>query len=300
MRRKNQFDEVMIVNPSQGSANSNERVRLMRFHNVFPPQVGGFAEQDQYGYYAEPEAYGYYAEPQPFSYYGEADPAMGYYSEVDPAFGYYAEANPSLGYYSEVEPAYGYYGEPDLSMGYYSEVDPTFGYYSEVDPPFGYYSEAEPRCGHYAEAQEIPGVGVYNSYGEYQPAGTEPVGYFAENPIGYYGEDPNQSMGHYGQTPEMIGYGETQQQFAEDYPGVSFYGEQDFAEPEFAGYSGYTRDMPPSFNAGCPLPTNLSGYGDVDRFDGYNAPATVNPTCDTMTPQPGTAPSTPDTFKPLW
>ena len=262
MRRKNQFDEVMIVNPSQGNSNSNQRVRLMRFHNVFPPQMGAFAEPEQFGYYAEPAAYGYYSEPQTYGYYGEADPMMGYYGEVDPA------------------------------LSYYGEVDPTMGYYGEVDPALSYYGEADPTMSYYGQAPEFAGVGAWNGYG-YQPASSEPVGYFAEeNPMGYYGEDPNQSMGYYGQAPEMVGYGEAEPQFAEDYPSVGDYG-----EPEFAGYEGYTRDMPPAFNAGCPLPTNLSGY---DGFEGYTAPATVNPSCDTMTPQPGTAPSPPETFKPLW
>jgi hypothetical protein len=292
MRREKQFDEVMIVNPDQSSPSSNQRVRLMRFHNVMTPEVAGFAESEPYGYYAEPAEYGYYS---------EVDPALGYYAEVEPAYGYYSEPDPALGYYAEAEPAYGYYSEPDPPLGYYAEADPAFGYYGEADPPLGYYSEAEPAYGYYAQAQEFPGVGAYNGCDEYRTAGTEPVGYYAEeNPVGYYGEDPNQSMGYYGQTPEMVGYGEADPQFAEDYPGVSFYGEQDFAEPEFAGYSGYTRDTPPSFNAGCPLPTNLSGYDDVDGYDGYTSPATVNPTCDTMTPQPGTSPSVPDTFKPLW
>jgi hypothetical protein len=90
----------------------------------------------------------------------------------------------------------------------------------------------------------------------------------------------------------MVGYGEPQ--FAEEYPGMAYYG-----EPEI-GYGGYVRDVAPAFNAGCPLPTNLSGFDDVDGFGGYSTPATVNPTCDQITPQPGTAPAPPETFKPLW
>ena len=312
MRRKNQFDEVMIVNPSQGSTNSNQRVRLMRFHNVYPPEMGYYAEPERYGYYAEPEAYGYYAEPQTYGYYGEADPTMGYYGQVDPALGYYGEADPTMGYYGQVDPAMAYYGEVDPAMGYYGqvdpamayygEVDPAMGYYGEVDPAMGYYGEVDPAMGYYGQAPEFAGVAGWDGYGAYQPPpSAEPVGYFAEeNPIGYYGEDPNQAMGYYAQAPEMVGYGEAEPQFAEDYPGMAFYGEPEFAEPEFAGYSGYTRDMPPAFNAGCPLPTNLSGYDEVDGFNGYATPATVNPTCDTMTSQPGTAPSPPETFKPLW
>ena len=56
-------------------------------------------------------------------------------------------------------------------------------------------------------------------------------------------------MGYYGQ-PEMVGYGEGEQQFAEEYPGVAGYGEPEFGEPEFAGYDGYTRDMPPASTPG--------------------------------------------------
>ena len=98
MKRENQFDEVMIVNPSQGRTNSEQRVRLMRFHNTLPPELSGFAEPDPYGYYAEPEPYGYY---------GEVDPPMGYYGQVDPTYGYYGEVEPAMGYYGQVDPAYG-------------------------------------------------------------------------------------------------------------------------------------------------------------------------------------------------
>ena len=287
MRGKNQFDEVMIVNPSQGSANSNERVRLMRFHNVFPPQMAGYAEPETYGYYAEPETYGYYSQPQTYGYVAEspyqtAAQNVGHYGEAEPAYGYYGEVEPSLSYYSEADPAYGYYSEADLPLGYYGGAHPAYGYYGEVEPALSYYGEADPAYGYYGGG---PGY-----------AEPEPVGYFAEeSPMGYYGEEA-MPMGHYGE-PEMVGYGEAEQQFAEEYPGVAEYGDPEFSEPEFAGYDGYTRDMPPAFNAGCPLPTNLNGY---EGFEGYTSPATVNPSCDTMTSQPGTAPSTPETFKPLW
>jgi hypothetical protein len=299
MRRKNQFDEVMIVNPSEGSANSNQRVRLMRFQNVFPPQMAGYAEPDAYGYYAEPETYGYYGQPQPYGYvaespYPSAAQNVGYYAEAEPAYGYYGQVDPSLSYYSEADPAYGYYGEADPPLGYYGGAHPAYGYYGEVEPAVGYYGQADPAYGYYAQTPEFAGPGY--SGGPVGYAEPEPVGYFAEEtPMAYYGEDA-MPMGYYGQ-PEMVGYGEAEQQFAEEYPGVGVYGEPEFGESEFAGYDGYTRDMPPAFNPGCPLPTNLSGY---EGFEGYTSPATVNPSCDTMTSQPGTAPSTPDTFKPLW
>ena len=94
--------------------------------------------------------------------------------------------------------------------------------------------------------------------------------------------------------PELTAeLGPEQQCFQED----SAYTRYAADDGKFAGYDGYTRDMPPAFNAGCPLPTNLNGY---EGFEGYTSPATVNPSCDTMTSQPGTSPSTPETFKPLW
>ncbi len=274
MKRENQFDEVMIVNPSQDRTDLDQRVRLMRFHNIYPPEVGGFAEPDAYGYYAEPEIYGYY---------GEVDPALAYYGQVDPTVGYYGEVDPTVGYYGQVDPTYGYYGEVDPTVGYYGEVDPTVGYYGQVDPAYGYY----------AQAPEFAGMAGWDGYGQYEPIGEanpEPVGYFAEEyPMGYYGEDPNQSMGYYGEAPEMVGYGEPE--FAEEYPGMAYYGEPD--------YSGYVREGESTFNPGCPLPTNVNGFEDGD-FAGYSRPATVNPSCDQITPQPGSAPSVPDTFKPLW
>ena len=106
--------------------------------------------------------------------------------------------------------------------------------------------------------------------------------------MGYYGEDPNQAMGYYGQAPEMVGYGEPE--FAEEYPGVA-YGEPD--------YAGYVRESDGNYNPGCPLPTNVNGY-EGEGYAGYSRPATVNPSCDQVTPQPGSAPLAPETFKPLW
>ena len=96
-------------------------------------------------------------------------------------------------------------------------------------------------------------------------------------------------MGYYGEQPEMVGYGE--QEFAEVDPGVSYYGEPD--------YSGYLRETDAAFNAGCPLPTNVNGYDEAE-FAGYSRPATVNPSCDQFTSQPGSSQSLPDTLKPLW
>jgi hypothetical protein len=267
MKRRPQFDEVMIVNPSEGS-NSDQRVRLMRFHNIHPPEISGFAEPDPYGYYAQPQGYGYYAQAPGYGYY--AQPAgYGYYGEPEP-YGYYAE-DPYLSQdpmYGEVDPAYGYYADQDPAYGYYGEVDPMYGYYGEVDPAYGYYAQA-PEFEGYAD----------NPY--------ESMGYAEPEPA--YAEYPE--LNYYGQVPEMVGYGEPETQYAEDYPGVAYYGEPD--------YSGYVRQRPPAFNPGCPLPTNVSGYEGGD-FAGYIRPTTVNATCSQFTDQPGSAPAAPDTFKPLW
>src|SRR5919106_124999 len=143
-------------------------------------------------------------------------------------------------------------------MGYYAEPPQQYGYYAE-DPYQGYgYAEADPY-GYYAQAPEMVGWGEPDPYGQY-----EPVGYYAEEPYlaqeNPYGEaDP---YGYYGEPPEMYGWG----------------------EPEI---SGYTRDVPPSFNAGCPLPTNVSGFGETAPLEGYMQPTEVSPSCSGFTPQPG-------------
>jgi hypothetical protein len=64
--------------------------------------------------------------------------------------------------------------------------------------------------------------------------------------------------------------------------------------------AGYTRDVPPAFNAGCPLPTNVSGFGETAPLEGYMQPSEVSPSCSGFTPQPGPSSSVPETFKPLW
>ena len=288
MKRERQFDEVMIVNPSEGSINSDQRVRLMRFHNIYPPELGGFAEPDLYGYYGGPQAYGYYGEPEPYGYFAQEP-----YLAEDPTYG---QVDPTYGYYGQVDPTYGYYGQVDPTYGSYGQVDPTYGYYGQVDPTYGYYGQVDPTYGYYAQEPELHDVGAWDGYGygHYHPAGYPepgPVGSYAEDfPVGYYNQNP-EPVGYYGQVPEMVGYGEPEQQFAEEYPGVAYYGEPD--------YSGYVRDSAPSYNPGCPLPTNVSGFDDGE-FGGYARPATVNPSCQQFTEQPGSPSSAPDTFKPLW
>jgi len=202
---------------------------------------------------------------------------------------------PEIGYFAEHEPVEGYGAYAEDPYGY-AEYEPV-GYFAE-EP----YAEVDPY-GYYAEGPEYAGWGepdVYG-YGEY-----EPVGYYGEEPMygeadpyGYYGEPPEfgrcgepdpygeyEPVG-YAEMPEMVGYGEYEP-LAEEYPG---YGEPD--------YAGYVRDVPSPFNAGCPLPTNVAGFGEVP-LEGYVRPADVGPTCERFTPQPGPTPSVPDTFRPLW
>jgi hypothetical protein len=195
-----------------------------------------------------------------------------------PEMGYYAEP-PDMGYYGQ-PPGMGYYGEPP-DMGYYGQP-PGMGYYAEP-PEMGYYGQS-PMMGYYGEQ--------------------EPVGYFAEeSPLGYYGQYPGMAayaehptMGYYGAMPEMVGYGEDP--LAEADPNMGYYG-----EPEM---SGYVRDASPAFNAGCPLPTNVAGYGESDPYGeaeqmaGYTRPTDVSPSCGQFSLQPGPRSSVPETFKPLW
>ena len=63
--------------------------------------------------------------------------------------------------------------------------------------------------------------------------------------------------------PEMVGYGQYEP-LAEDYPGMAYYGEPDI--------SGYVRDMAPTFNPGCPLPTNVAGFDESENLAGYVRP----------------------------
>jgi hypothetical protein len=264
MKHSHGFDEIMIVNPSEPGFSTNQGVRLMRFHYGEPPDMGYYAQPPEtYGYYAEPpETYGYYAEP--------AEP-------------------------------YGYYAQPPETYGYYAEPPETYGYYAEPPEPYGYYAQPPETYGNYAQPPEMPGWGEAGMYGEIEPGygQYEPVGYFAEEypAMGYGEEYPSQSvgqyepMGQYGQMPEMVGYGQYEP-LAEEYPGMAYY-----AEPDM---SGYVRETEPTFNAGCPLPTNVAGYDEGEDLAGYVRPTTVNPSCGQFISQPGPTPSVPETFRPLW
>lgn len=223
-----------------------------------------YAEPPEMGFYAEPpEGYGYFAE-DPYGDYAEPPEGYGYFAE-DP-YGDYGELPEGYGYFAE-DP-YGGYAEPPEGYGYFAE-DP-YGYYAELPEGYGYLAE-EPYG-------DLPWAG----YGE-----MEPVGYFAEEaPYGQY-----EPVGWYGQVPEMVGYGEMEP-LAEDYPGMAYY-----ADP---GVAGYVRDLPSPFNAGCPMPTNVAGFGEPQPLEGYMRPAEVSPSCRDFASQPGPTPAVPDTFKPLW
>ncbi len=251
MKRKQDFDEVMIVNPCDLRSNNQQPITLMRFHQV--PDMGYYAEPPELGYYGEvPQAYGYYSEPPDAGNFAEP-PELGWYAQAPDAYTGYAQA-PELGYYAEY-PEIGYYAAP---------VNGYPGYQ-------GYAAYSQPaEMAYYAEPPEVA---------EY----SEPVEYYAE-------EYPGQAAG-YAQMPEMVGYNEYEP-LSEDYPGVADYGEPDMA--------GYVREGPPPYNPGCPMPTNVAGFGESVPLEGYVKPGTVNASCDQFIPQPGPTAAVPDTFRPLW
>ncbi len=202
-------------------------------------------------------------------------PGMGYYSE--PELGYFAQP-PDFGYFAEDLPL-GYYGEDPYGEDPFGE-DP-YGAYAEdlySEDPYGYYAEdpyGEDPHGWYAEdpyGEDPYGEGSYGWYGQgyaEDPYGEDPYGWYAEDPYGedpygYYAEDP------YAGVPEMVGYG---------------------------NYAGYVRDAASPFNAGCPMPSNVSGLGEME---GYVKPGEVSPMCETFTPQPIGTTAVPETFRPLW
>lgn len=206
----------------------------------------------------------HYGDPSAMGYYG--DDAYGFYAEPDTSgYGepyYYGATDPAYGDYETV----GYYAEP---YGYYGEPQysdhETVGYVADAPDLYGYYAESEP-VGYYADERQY--------------------GYYGEPYEGYYGE-PHTYEAYYGNNPEMVGYG------AElEYPGIDTYGEPPL--------EGYVKDQPTHFNAGCPVPSNVSGYGEPEHLEGYVRPADVSPSCGQITPQPGGTPAVPETFRALW
>ena len=209
---------------------------------------------------------GYYADPTDYGYYADSPDMMGYYAAEPDAYGYYGD-QPDIGWYGD-SPEMSYYGDP---YGYYAD---PYGYYADQSD-LGWYGDS-PEIGYYGE----PGIGYYGD--QY-----EPVGYYAD-------EWP---MGWYGYSPDMAGYS--------DYEPLSEYADEMsyYAQPEMAGY---VRQTAPAFNPGCPIPTNVAGYGeqeqfsDSDPFSGYQRPRSVNAKCEQFIPQPGVSDSVPETFRPLW
>ena len=169
---------------------------------------------------------------------------------------------------------------------------PGYGYYAAA--PYGYY--ADDSYGSYADDYSMGCYGEPPEVPQWGEADVQPVGYYADDPYGYYAEDlygyyaDDQPMGYYadeyyGDVPEMVGWGEPETP-------MGYYGD--------APFDGYVRDVPPAFNAGCPMPTNVAGFGEQDHLEGYVKPRTVNATCQNFTPQPGTTGEVPETFRPLW
>jgi hypothetical protein len=204
-------------------------------------------------------------------FYNGQPPAMGYY-------GYYGEPEYTYGQYDPGYGPVGYYAEdPYLSHQYpYGDVDPyTYGYYAEPGYGYGQHEPGYEPVGYYAA--EDPYLAQEYPYGQ-----VDPYGYYAEPEYPYGEYEP---MEGYGQMPEMVGY-DQYEPLQEYYP-----------EP---GTSGYVREAAPSFNAGCPMATNVSRFGEEEPLQGYVQPSTVNATCGQFNPQPGPEPSVPETFKPLW
>ena len=258
------FDEVMIVNPVDRDG-LPRGVRIMPYEYVQSPGMGWYGEPAPLDGYAEADPYGAYAEPE----FAEAE-----YAEPEYA-----------------EPEFAEWGEPEA----YGEADP-YGF-AEFEP-VGYYAEELPigeadLLGGYAEPEYGYGYG-YGAAGYAEPGYGYAAGAYAEPEIGYWGEpeyaefDPVGYAAGYAEPPEMVGYG--LDELAEEVPGVGY------AEPE---YAGYVRDVPPAFNAGCPLPTNVAGLGEPP-LDGYVRPTEVSPVCERFTPQPGPTAPLPDQFRPLW
>jgi hypothetical protein len=213
---------------------------------------------------------------------GEGARVMQFHYAQPPGYGYYAGATP-YGYYAQ-PPGYGAWGGPEpCGMSGYAQYEPMGGY---AQPPgYGYYA-ADPY-GYYAEPPDVGEWGEPEVYGA--PSGYaqyEPVSGYAQSqefshfePVGYYADE--YPVGNYAGAPEMVGWGGP----------MGYYGEPPF--------EGYVRETPPTFNPGCPMPTNVAGFGEPP-LEGYVHPADVSPTCDNFTPQPGATTGVPETFRPLW
>jgi len=131
------------------------------------------------------------------------------------------------------------------------------------------------------------------------------MGYYGEPAYGYYG-DPYGPVGYYADELPMGWYGDGSDMAGyDDYQPLSDYADEMsyYGDPTM---EGYVRQTAPAYNPGCPIPTNVAGYGESEQlaaeepFAGYQRPMTVNPSCGQFTAQPGVSDSMPETFKPLW
>lgn len=211
----------------------------------------------------ERSMYGYYGEPMYYGYGGYGDP----YAD-------YAAYPEELGYYG-----YAQYPDPYAGLGApygYAEVDPGLYGYGQVDPGYYGYGQVDPSL-----------YGYGYGYGEADAPELAEYGWYGEDPYAYGNVDPY----GYGE-PEMVGWGQADTITMDEDPST-YYADVD---PELGAY---VREMHPApGNAVCPIVGSvLSGPDDLGA---YVAPSPVGPTCGSFTPQPGTPPPVPDTFKPLW
>jgi len=162
MRRRPEFEEVMIVNPAPaGPGEPGERT--MRFHYYGQPQdvagYGYYGEAPQFPGYA---GYGHYADPAEVAGYG-------YYGDPEPV-GYYAEETP-VGYYGDDPNAM---AEPETAGYGYGQMPEMVGYgdgYGDGDP----FADEYPGVSDYAA--DYSG---YDDYAEYGDPGVE--GYVRDVP----------------------------------------------------------------------------------------------------------------------
>jgi len=174
MRRRPDYEEVMIVNPAPaGPGEPGERTMRFSYYGQ-PPDVAG------YGYYGEPAqfpgyagyGYGPPAEVAGYGYYGQPAEVSGY--------GYYGQPAQVAGYgYGQPQDfaGYGYVGEPE-PVGYFAEEMPV-GYYGDDPNAMSDYQTAGygemPEMVGYGDdplAEEYPGVSDYaEDYSDYSEYG---------------------------------------------------------------------------------------------------------------------------------
>jgi hypothetical protein len=182
--------------------------------------------------------------------------------------GHFAEAPDQISYYAEAPETMGYFQEVPEAVGYYAEAPEMMGYYAEA-PEVGYVYEAPETVGYYAEAPEFAEASGEMGYVSESPA--ETMGYYGAEPeVGYYGAEPE--VGYYGERPDEVGY------MAED----------------GAPMEGYVRETESRFSP------RVVPMDNVNGFEGFVTPKSVNPTCEKLRPAERLIERSPDWFKPLW